>query len=389
MNEVRSSLVSVGHNADAYFAAREALERLDLPGAGSANVLIKPNAGRCAQPGAAVTTSPQVVAAVIDYFRERGAENLSIGESPITGVDVMEAFEATGIADVARERDIELIDMDASRPVDVEVPGGEAIRSLSVCPHVLAADYVVSVPVMKTHMHTQVTLSVKNMKGGLWRRSKVKLHQLPPDESGRKSLDVAIADLATVLRPDLTVIDGTIGMEGLGPSAGAPRRADVVIAGTDPVACDATAVRLMGFDPSEVVHLVLAAERGVGSLDGDRVEPADYLKWRQEFRRPPEKISIEWPNIVVHDCGSCSACMSTVMLFLKRYSSELADYRLADGNTHLAMGKGNDDLPEGTVLIGNCTAKHEGTGKFVPGCPPVASHIFEIITGKKPDGWRE
>ena len=375
-------LVSVGHNPAPYAAAREALERLELHCAASQFVLIKPNAGRCARPGSGVTTSPQVVAAVIDILRERGAGRIAIGESPITGVDTAEAFETTGIAAIAREREVELIDFDAGRAVDIEVPGGEAVSTLKVCEPVLEADVVISVPVMKMHMHTQATLGIKNMKGALWRRSKVKLHQLPPCANGLKSLDVAIADLATVLRPDLTVIDGTTAMEGLGPSAGTARRADVVIAGADPVACDAVAARLMGLDPQEVVHLMLAAGRGVGRIEGFPVEPEGYLEWRQEFERPPERISIEWPGITVHDKGSCSACLSTLLMFLRQYASDMADYRLADGAAHFAIGKGNPELPDGTICIGNCAAKYKNAGTFVPGCPPVSSYIYEMITGR-------
>jgi len=378
-----ASFVSVGHDPDAATATRQALERIALRIPSVARVLVKPNAGRCARPGTGVTTSPQVLAAVIDFLRERGARDIAIGESPITGVDVMEAFETTGIADVARQRGIELIDMDQGQPEIVDVPGGEVIDHLKVCAAVLAADFVVSVPVMKTHMHTSVTLGVKNMKGALWRKEKVRLHQLPPTNDGRKSLDVAIGDLATVLRPDLTVIDGTVGMEGLGPSAGIPRRADVVVAGTDPIACDAAAAELMGYHADEVVHLMLAAKRGVGRIDGFRVEPSDYLKWRQHFNPPPESISIEWPNVVMHDKGACSACMSTVLMFLRRYAREIADYHLDDGNVHIAIGKDNENLPPGTIRIGNCTAKHKTDGPFVPGCPPVASYIFEMVCGRK------
>ena len=380
-----TNLVSVGHNPDAYTAATQALQRLRCRIPEGTRILIKPNAGRATPPGSGITTSPQVVAAVIDFLRECGADNLAIGESPITGVAAMEAFEATGIAQIAQDRGVELIDMDNSQPVTVGIPGGMAIDHLKVCPAVLEADFVISVPVVKMHMHTGVTLGVKNMKGALWRKEKVRLHQLPPDRDGRKSLDVAIADLATVLRPDFTVIDGTVGMEGLGPSAGTARRADFVVAGADPIACDSTAARLIGLDPAGIVHLALAAARGVGRMDGFRVEPESYLEWCQQFAPPPENIAIEWPNVTVHDKGACSACLSTLLMFMQTYSSGLADYRLDDGNIHLAIGKENSNLPPGTICIGNCAARHKADNTFVPGCPPVSSYIFEMICkGGKP-----
>ncbi len=133
----------------------------------------------------------------------------------------METFEATGIASVARERNCPLIDMDARQPVHVIVEDGVAIQSLEVCPEVVEYDVVVSIPVMKTHMHTVVTLAVKNMKGCLWRRTKVDLHMLPQiEDMDDKTLNIAIADMSSVLRPHLSIIDGTTGMEGLGQAPG-------------------------------------------------------------------------------------------------------------------------------------------------------------------------
>ena len=254
--------VAVAHGAGPYANTRRALEAIDLSPARGRRVLLKPNAGRVAAPESGITTHPQVVAAAIDALREAGAR-VAVGESPIVGVNTHEAFEATGIASVAAQRDCPLIDMDRRRFVEVALPEGQVIHSLRVCPEVLEFDLIVSVPVMKTHMHTGVTLSVKNMKGCLWRRSKVELHMLPPiDAVDCKPIDVAIADMSSVLRPHLAVVDGTVGMEGLGPSAGQAKPLDVVVAGADAFAADAVACRLMGVEGERIAHLRIGAERG-------------------------------------------------------------------------------------------------------------------------------
>ena len=193
-------LVHVAQGAGAYANTRSALQSLDLTPVCGKRLLLKPNAGRVAPPGAGVTTHPDVVAAAIDTFREAGAD-VAVGESPIVGVDVQEAFDVTGIASVALRRECPLIDMDRRGFVEVPVPEGRVIHALKVCQDVLEFDFIVSIPVMKTHMHTGATLAVKNMKGCLWRRSKVELHMLPPVEgSDHKSLDMAIADMSSVLR---------------------------------------------------------------------------------------------------------------------------------------------------------------------------------------------
>jgi len=375
--------VHVAQGGGPYANTRRALEPIDLSPARGGRVLLKPNVGRVAAPGSGITTHPDVIAAAIDAFREAGAE-VAVGESPIVGVRVQEAFEASGVAAVAAERGCPLVDMDRRPFVEVQVPQGRVLHSLKVCAEVGEFDFVVSMPVMKMHMHTGVTLSVKNMKGCLWRRSKVELHMLPPIEaSDEKPIDVAIADLSSVLRPHLAIIDGTVGMEGLGPSAGRAKPLDAVVAGPDPFAADAVACRLMGTQAEHVPHLRLGAERGYGVIDLDRttVTPKGWGDWVSPFARPPENLTIEFPHVTILDNRSCSACQSTLLLFLRRYRDRLFDYFPPGSPVTIAIGRGHDELPEGTLCLGNCTSEHRGQGIFVPGCPPVGSQILTALTG--------
>ncbi|UCD48789.1 MAG: DUF362 domain-containing protein [Phycisphaerales bacterium] len=376
--------VAVAHGQGAYANTRAALQALDLTPVAGKRILIKPNAGRVALPGEGITTHPEVAAATIDALRAAGAE-VAIGESPITGVDATEAFEATGIATVARQRDCPLIDLDRRPPVDVALGEGQVLHRIKVCAEVLEHDLVVSVPVMKMHMHTGVTLSVKNMKGCLWRRSKVKLHMLPAVEGdANKPINIAIADMASALRPHLAIIDGTVGMEGLGPSAGDPKTVDIVVAGADTFAADAVACRLMGTSAEAVPHLALGAARGYGVIDLDAIDvtPDNWHDWAVTFAGPPANLSIQFPNVTVLDNNSCSACQSTVLLFLKRYRDQLFDYFPDMEHLTLAIGKGHQELPEQTLCVGNCTARPKDQRPFVKGCPPVASEILRVLTGK-------
>jgi uncharacterized protein (DUF362 family) len=368
-----------------YANTRRALESIDLSPAQHRRVLLKPNAGRLAEPEMGITTHPQVVAAAIDAFRTAGAE-VAVGESPISGVKALEALEVTGIADIARERQCPLIDLDALPYISVDIPQGVAIDSIKICQEVANYDLVVSLPVMKTHMHTVVTLAVKNMKGCLWRRSKVDLHMLPKQEtSPDKSLNIAIADMASILRPHLSIIDGTMGMEGLGPSAGIPKPLDCVIVGIDPWAADAVACELMGIRAQDVPHLRIGAERGYGILDlkNIQVSPDHWQALASPFALPPENLSIEFPGVRILDKQSCSACQSTLLLFLKRYGDQLGDYLPEGQELVAAIGRGHGDLPAEALCIGNCTAKHKETGIFIPGCPPVASEIMKVLSEEK------
>ena len=124
-------------------------------------------------------------------------------------------------------------------------------------------------PKMKTHSETSVTLGMKNMFGLLPDKFKGKYH-------GR-GMHKIILDINTVLKPALTVIDGFVAMEGRGPVRGKPIQMDVIIAGQDPVAADATASRVMGFDPHGISYMTMAHERSLGEIDeikilGERIE---------------------------------------------------------------------------------------------------------------------
>jgi uncharacterized protein (DUF362 family) len=361
------------------------LANIDLSPSKGKRVLLKPNAGRNVEAGKGITTHPEVVAAAIDAFREAGAK-AAIGESPITGVKTFEAFENCGIKAIAEARKCPLIDMDARRYVPVVIPDGAAIKKLKLCREITEYDIIVSIPVMKTHMHTGVSLSVKNMKGCLWKRSKVDLHMLPQLAGHKeKSLDTAIADMSSVLRPHLSIVDGTIGMEGLGPSAGTPKELGVVAAGVDAFAADSIACELMGIQASEIPHLRIGAERGYGVIDTNliRLSPETIEKVRSPFERPPDKLSVVFPGFTILDLQSCSACQSTLLMFLKRYGKELREKVSGEKDVVIAIGKGHKHLPEGTLCVGNCTIRHKRRGRFVPGCPPVASEILREYFPKK------
>lgn len=386
--EMSRPFVSVAKGDEPYGTASKLLSCFPMSDLEGKRVLIKPNAARMAAPGDGVTTDPGIVAAIVDFLKRKRAREIIIGESCILGVEASAAFRKTGMEAVAREKNVPLLNLDRLDPLEIRIPRGRLLQKIKVSSIVKEVDLIVSVPVMKTHMHTRVTLGIKNMKGLLWKREKARFHHLsasPEIVKGEKELDVAIAEMATRLAPHLVVVDGMVGMEGMGPGYGKAKTMGVVVASANALAADAVASRLMGFDPLEIPHLRLCHELGVGEilLDKFSVAPPDFIGWEDPFAPPPARISISYPDVAVYDCGSCSACLSTLMIFLQEQRGCLDDYRLQDHKFHVGIGKHLQKIPDGTVLIGNCTQEFRDRGVFVQGCPPISSQIFEALQHHK------
>jgi uncharacterized protein (DUF362 family)/NAD-dependent dihydropyrimidine dehydrogenase PreA subunit len=224
-------------------------------------VMIKPNCLTGADPSLAVTTHPSLVAALVKSLRRRGG-HVMVGDNPgARGYGANEeCFRASGLLAAADGAYVDL-GRDTMR-----VPlRSRFVAEAVVARPILEADYVISVPKLKTHCLTLLTGAVKNMYGLLAGGEKVKLHSLA---RGQRDFAEALVDVYAVRPPDLAVMDAVTAMEGDGPSHGNPKTVGKLMASDDPVALDAAAAGLIGTEPGRVTHLVLAAERGFGNLDG-------------------------------------------------------------------------------------------------------------------------
>jgi hypothetical protein len=261
-----------------------------------------------------------------------------------------------------------------------------------IASQVFEFDLLLSLPVAKRHMHTGVTLGIKNLKGCLYRREKVRYHQLEYDPQNvypEKTLDTAITDLATVLLPDLTVVDGYIGMEGLGPSGGDSVCSDFAVASFHPLGADVAACKMMGISAEAIPHLRVISERlslPIG-VDDYSIIPEGYCDNIISYKSPPEDIAITYPDVKLCDRDSCSACLSTVMFFLKRFKTDMGQYLDDDGILRIAIGKKVEEsfITDKTILVGNCARSKSGKGVFVAGCPPVPTRIYQKVTGDEPE----
>ncbi len=222
------------------------------------------------------TTDPIVVEAIINKLKNLPVE-IYVVESDATMTNANKAFEATGMAEMCRRNGIEWLNLrNVKDRVKLPVLNGERLESITV-PRIVAGSAVISAAKLKTHMSTKVTLGMKNMFGLLPDKFKAKYHSM--------GISKVIVDINSVLKSRLTVIDGFVGMEGAGPSDGTPIQMDLIIAGEDPVATDATACRIMGIDPHEVSHIQRAAEKGLGNIDDIQVLGEDLRDVTHIFTR--------------------------------------------------------------------------------------------------------
>ncbi len=229
-------------------------------------VLLKPNLLVSSDPERGVVTHPVVVRAVIEMVREAGGVPL-IGDSPGFGTAHRVASKA-GIAQVAEEMGCPLVDF--KDPVEVKTPGNFTFRRFKVAREAVECDVVINLPKLKTHAQMLLTLGVKNMFGCIPGVAKPAWHL----KAGRDRTYFAkmLVELCAVLKPNLTILDGIVAMEGNGPSGGTTRPLDMVFAGTDCVAMDSTVTHLLGIPRERLWTTRAAMDDHTGITDPDRIE---------------------------------------------------------------------------------------------------------------------
>ncbi len=339
-------------------------------------VIIKPNLVVTRPPETGATTDPRVCKAIADMVRELGARPI-IAESSFVGLDTEEAIRVAGYERL-RNEGYEVVDLKQKgiEKVTVPVPGGKALKEVSLPRIIVEADVIISVPKMKTHDQAGVTLAVKNMKGVLSDAWKRKFHHT-------FGVFESTAELLIVAKPSFSVVDGIIALQGLGPAFGEALEMDLIVAGRDAVAVDAVTSAVMGFELHECgcVREAAALNLGIGDLREIEItgESIDSVRFR--FKRPDEAITeaIEFPpglNIIVGE-KTCSGCRNQLLSSL----FDLKEANLLDNAAGWTVVCGRvDELPDVTseqlLLVGACLARFRNAGTFVEGCPPNSRDVI-------------
>ncbi len=349
-------------------------------------VIIKPNL--VATPSERLSggvTRWEVCKAIYEAVKAVGADPV-IAESAAAGADTEAVISKCGYQEL-RDEGIPVINLKAEDSVKYEFPveNGKIVEKLSSWELVRDADAIITVPVMKTHDQTEVTLGMKNCKGLISDVNKKRLHTL--------GLVEGVCDIIQTVKPVLEIVDGTFGQQGLGPIFGETKEMDLIIGSKDLVACEAVTSKIMGYEVDEVGITVAAYNRGLGEKDlskiqvvGEKIEDV-----QSRFKRSCE-VEIEGlPESyrLIFDEKACTGCRNTVI-------SSLMDMKAQDlfsylENMNVIVGPCTaEDLPEGattenTVCIGICTKKLADEFGFrnVMGCPPGNVDTVQCILGDR------
>lgn len=333
------------------------------------SVLIKPNLVVSRPDWIGVDTDPRVIEALVKGLKERGINRITVGDGSGMGYSTTKAFEICGYKDLAVRYGLYLIDFERDQFVNKPVPIDGPFKHLEIARAVIESDFLINVPVMKAHMETLITCSLKNLKGVMPRAMKSAFHGV--------DLHRAIAQLNSVVSPDLILVDGLQG--DLSSETGrTPVTMERIFLGSNPVAVDSVVADTLGYAPRTIRHIAYSADAGLGPCELDRINirhlnrPTMHVSFS-----PPRHFSKRFP-CSIHAEGACCTCIGNLIFALER----LQERRLLSRDLNIVVGqKSRFSAPEGevTVAVGQCAVKHNRADICIDQCPPTAGTIYQRV----------
>ena len=249
-------------------------------------VLLKPNMLEGLPSECAVTTHPEVVRSMIRQVRQSGATPV-VGDSPgVSGT--LKTAEKCGILAVCQQENAELVSFEHS--VEYHCPEGRMLKKFYLTDVLGRVDKVISLAKMKTHSFMGMTGATKNLFGCIIGVQKAQFHLRTQQ---RRDFAGMLVDLALLVKPVLSIVDGVTGMEGNGPRNGRPIHSGVILAGANPFAVDIVMAEMMGFRLEELPVASLSLELGLTPAF-DAIElVGEARQVRHQFISPRSMRSLE------------------------------------------------------------------------------------------------
>jgi len=369
-----------------------------------AHVLVKPNIVFWTRavpfPKWGVITTSRVVEDVVAILKDHGVTAITIAEGGITQdpkdrQTPLHAFEKLGYHRLRQKYGVNVINV-MEHPFET-VDLGDGIE-LNFSAMAMASDFIVDLPVMKTHNQTVVSLGIKNLKGLIDIKSRKRCHSDDPNQD----LNLMVARLADRMPPLFTLIDGIYTNERGPAFDGKMHRSNLLVASSDVLAADLVGARVLGYNPADVPHLVHAAQNRGRALDlsdiemvGERIEDVavrhafdfDYTQdedgnW---LPLPLVKQGIRGVSYRKYDLSMCTYCsgVNGVVLSAVRYAWKGEPF----DDVEVLTGKTMQPTPgkKKTILLGKCMYQlnkaHPDINEMiaVKGCPPQNEDIVAAL----------
>jgi uncharacterized protein (DUF362 family) len=282
-------------------ATLRALKQLDPKVVGS-KILVKPNlASRVKDNGE--NTDVRVVEGIVEFLQGRGEITIAEGCCGGTNLKPDSTYDLFDFADYSKlegRYGVKLFDLNTDEFQKIKLFDKE----LGIAKKVLDTDYLVSVPVLKTHVYTMISACVKNLMGCLEPRpershetaTKWEIHAELTRDSGKrhealKRFEGRLIELYRKLSPKLGVIDAITASEGDSPVHGTPVHMGLIIASENSISCDAVAAYLMGIEPTRVGFLQLARNMGLGETSINDIETNSNLEQHRRTLKLPSTVN--------------------------------------------------------------------------------------------------
>ena len=263
-------------------------------------VVLKPNLVDYI-PGNAINTHPLLVLAAAESFRRMGAKFVLVAEGPGHQRDTHLVLSQSGHEQCLKGEKVRFVDLNRDELIRTPLRAGyTGMKALWLPRTVLEADFLVSMPKIKTHHWSGVTLSMKNMFGVV----PGERYGWPKNILHWKGIQESILDLCATVPIRFVIADGIVAMEGNGPLNGTPRPMGKIVLADDPVAADATCARMMGFEPDRVIH-IREGSRFLGT-----VLPHPSIKLEKSSRLP--RLHSKWfPSLDIWCTVTCACFFRT------------------------------------------------------------------------------
>ena len=362
----------------------------------NAKVFIKPNIvywnRNTVFPKWGVLTTSRVIEDVVVLLKELGIEDITIGEGIVAEINdketAIDAFEKLGYNTLKERHGIKVVNT-FEHPFEKIDMGCEFLVNFSSV--ALASDFIIDIPVLKTHSQAVVSFAIKNLKGLINIASRKKFH----NANQEKDLHFNVAQLPNSIPPILTIIDGIYTLER-GPAIdGKSHRKNILVASKDILSADLVGSKLLGFEPTEVPHLVQAAKDRNRPTDlsdveikGEKIEDlASHHEWdfiyndAGDLPLPFQRIGVKGIKYHKYDSTLCTYCsgMNGILLTAIKYSWKGTPY----DNIEVLSGKIMKPTPGNnkTILFGQCQCNLNKDDPLIKelipinGCPPTVEQI--------------